>query len=289
MALILSKELPYINQLIANGIDVVFKENYIGEKELSVAILNLMPAKIETELQLLNSIGHSKKYVWVDFIYTKTHKPTHVSETYLNNFYTTFSSTEFSKYHGLIITGAPVEKMDFTEVNYWNELEEIMNFAYKNIKSTLYICWGAQAALYHFYNINKHPLEKKAFGVFSHKIINPNPLVQGIKDEFYAPHSRHTYIDRNDVLQVSDLSILSDSTEVGPFSITSKDYRNVLFLGHIEYDKEVLKKEYFRDLSKGLPINVPDNYFEKNDPMLDVKELWKKPRTLLFLNWINLL
>ncbi len=289
MALILSKELPYIDELITNGIDVIFKENWRKEQKLSIVILNLMPNKIETELQLLKSIGHNEKNIWVDFIYTKTHKPTHVSESHLNDFYTTFSPMEFSKYDGLIVTGAPVEKMDFINVDYWNELKEIMNFAYKNMKSTLYICWGAQAALYHFYNINKYPLEKKAFGVFSHRIVNPSPLVQGIKCKFYAPHSRHTYIDRKDILKISELSILSDSSEVGPFSITSKDYKNVLFLGHIEYDREILKNEYFRDLSKGLSINIPDNYFENHDPNLGIKELWKESRNLLFSNWINLL
>lgn len=289
MSLILDKDLPYIRDLQNFGINVYYKEQWNDNDTLYLAILNLMPNKLETEVQILKALGFTNKNIYVDFIYTKSYKPTHTSTEYLKKFYTTFNENTFCKYHGLIVTGAPVEKMDFSNVMYWSELETIMNYAHNNFKSTLYICWSAQAALYHFYKINKYPLNNKAFGVFSHKILCDTPLKKNIRKNFYAPHSRHTYIKTEDLLMVPELEILDNSSEVGPFSIASKDYKNVMFLGHIEYDLETLKNEYFRDLSKGIPINVPNNYFQNDDPNMDILNLWNTSSHILFSNWINIL
>lgn len=289
MGLIISKDLPYIEDLKKDNIEIIFKEELKKEVTLKVAILNLMPNKEATELHLLSALGHSPSYIEVDFLYTSSYAPTHISNEYLQKFYKILSKEMLSAYDGLIITGAPVEKLEFTEVIYWEELKDIMNFAYNNLTSTIYICWAAQAALNHFYEIDKKLCTKKFFGVFSHSIRFTNPLTEGINQILYAPHSRYSYIDTNDIFRNENLSILADSKEVGPYLIASKDYKNIMALGHIEYDKHTLRKEYLRDRAKGMEIQIPENYFIADNPKLEIIDLWSNHKKLLFSNWINIL
>ena len=287
MGLIINKELPYIEDLKSANIHILFKEDHEKDRNLKVAILNLMPNKEETEFQLLNALGHSTQNVWIDFLYTASYTPSHINKSYLDKFYKTLSKEDFSDYDGLIITGAPVEKMDFNEVSYWEELRDIMNLAFNNLKSTIYICWAAQAALKHFYNIDKKLSDKKFFGVYSHEITFENILTKGIEKNLYAPHSRYSYVDTHDLIKEEHVTILADSKDVGPYLIASHDYKNIMALGHIEYDKVTLRNEYFRDVAKGINMKVPDNYFTDNNPDLDILDLWSNHKKLLFSNWVE--
>lgn len=288
MSVIINKDLPYINKLIAEGIKVEVQNKDFNKKYIKIGLLNLMPNKEDTELQILKAIGKSEKDIWVDFMYTKTYNPKHVNQEYLEKFYSPFQSEKIDEYDGMIITGAPLEKMDFEEVLYWNELKGIMELTNKRLKSTLYICWAAQAALYHFYNIDKVISDKKIFGVFNHKIIKDSPLFLDLKEDFWAPHSRYSYVKSEKLLNSQSIEVL-DESEIGPFIITSNDYKNVMFLGHIEYEKETLKNEYNRDINKGVTIEIPKNYFYKNNPSLDVMGQWDEAKEKLFKNWINII
>ncbi len=257
-------------------------------RPLKIAMLNLMPTKITTETQLLRLIGNTPIQVEVDLLHPKTHVSKNTSEEHLTKFYKTFDEVKDDKFDGLIITGAPVEQMDFEEVNYWNELKKIMDWSLTNVYSTFHICWGAQAGLYYHYGIEKHPLSEKMFGVFEHRICKTNTmLLRGFDDRFYAPHSRHTEIRTEDVEKVKELDILADSQDAGIYVIKTDGGRQIFVTGHSEYDPNTLKTEYDRDVSRGIQIKVPKNYFPDDDPGKPPIVKWRGHANLLFSNWLN--
>jgi homoserine O-succinyltransferase len=257
-------------------------------RPLRVAILNLMPTKIATETQLLRLLGNSALQVDVTLLHTATHEAKNTDAEHLLNHYETFEAVRNEKYDGLIITGAPVEQMEFKEVDYWPELTRIMDWAETNVESTFYICWGAQAGLYYHYGIPKYPLPAKMFGVFEHRTLIPTEkLLRGFDDVFLAPHSRHTEIRRADLEKVPALQILAESDQAGIYIVGSKDGRHLFITGHSEYDPLTLKSEYDRDVNKGLPINVPHNYYPNNDPTRPPHVRWRGHANLLYANWLN--
>jgi homoserine O-succinyltransferase len=257
-------------------------------RPLRVAILNLMPTKIATETQLLRLLGNSALQVDVTLLHTVTHEAKNTDAEHLLNHYDTFESVRNEKFDGLIITGAPVEQMEFKEVDYWPELVRIMDWAETNVESTFYICWGAQAGLYHRYGVPKYPLPAKMFGVFEHRTLVPTEkLLRGFDDTFLAPHSRHTEIRRADLEKVSDLQILAESDQAGIYIVGTKDGRHLFITGHSEYDPLTLKAEYDRDVNKGLPINVPHNYYPHDDPSRPPHVRWRGHASLLYANWLN--
>jgi homoserine O-succinyltransferase len=257
-------------------------------RPLQIAILNLMPTKIATETQLLRLLGNTSLQVEVTLLRTSTYQSKNTPEEHLLNFYETFDQVKDRKFDALIITGAPVEHLEFEQVDYWEELKTIMDWGMENVFSLFYICWGAQAALYHHYGVPKYPLPAKQFGVFAHHITKSNvPLLRGFDDVFYAPHSRHTEIRRADVEKVSGLELLAESDEAGVYMVASQDGRQVFVTGHSEYDPLTLKKEYDRDVAANLPIEVPVNYFPNNDPSQMPLVRWRGHANLLFANWIN--
>ncbi len=257
-------------------------------RALRVAILNLMPTKIATETQLLRLLGNTALQVDVTLLHTASHEAKNTDAEHLLQHYQTFETIQNEKFDGLIITGAPVERLDFTEVDYWPELCQVMDWAETNVVSTFYICWGAQAGLYHHYGIPKYPLSEKMFGVFKHRTLAPTRrLLRGFDDVFLAPHSRHTEIRRADIERVPDLEILAESDEAGIYIVGSKDGRHVFITGHSEYDPLTLKSEYDRDVKRGLPINVPRNYFPNDDPSQPPQVRWRGHASLLYANWLN--
>ncbi len=257
-------------------------------RPLRVAILNLMPTKIATETQLLRLLGNSPLQVEITLIHTATHESKNVPAEHLLNHYKSFPQVRRQKFDGLIITGAPVEQLPFEEVDYWPELMEIMDWAELNVLSKLYICWGAQAGLYHRYGIPKYPLPDKMFGVFPHRVLDRyHKLMRGFDDEFLAPHSRHTEIHRADIEKVSDLTLLAESDVAGVYIVASRDGRYTFVTGHSEYDPLTLKGEYDRDIHKGLTIRPPANYFPNDDPSLPPLVKWRGHSNLLFANWLN--
>ncbi len=257
-------------------------------RPLYILILNLMPTKIETETQILRLLSNSPLQVEIELLQVKSHKSKNTSQEHMLKFYKTFDEIRNKKYDGLIVTGAPVELLDFEQVDYWDELCEIFEWSKKNVYSTFHICWGAQAALYYHYGVPKYPLEEKLFGVFPHKCLDTyHPLMRGIDDVFYVPHSRHTENRRSDIALVKDLQILSYSDYAGVHLVSDMDCRQFFATGHSEYDRETLAKEYFRDINKGLDIKVPFNYFPGDDPSMMPKMSWKGTANLLFTNWLN--
>lgn len=257
-------------------------------RPLRIAILNLMPTKIITETQILRVLSNSPLQVDITLLHPETHKSKNTSEEHLTAFYQTFSQVKGEKFDGMIITGAPVEHLEFTEVTYWNELNEIMDWVVHNVTSTLYICWGAQAGLYHHFGIPKYALPKKLFGVFPHRVTKSNTkLLRGYDDEFYAPHSRYTEVRREDIEQVPELEILAESNEAGVYIVATRDGRHIFVTGHSEYDPLTLKSEYDRDVAKGIPIELPKNYFPDNDPTKPPVVKWRAHAHLLFSNWLN--
>jgi len=257
-------------------------------RPLKIAILNLMPTKIETETQLLRLLSNTPLQVNVTFIKTSTYKSTNTSQEHLDRFYVEFKDIKNHKFDGLIITGAPVETMPFEQVDYWEELCNIMKWSKSNVYSTLHICWGAQAGLYYHYGITKYPLEKKLFGVYAHEVIKPDhALVRGFDEIFYAPHSRYTEIKSKDIDIMPDLEVLTYSTEAGVHIVASKNMRQFYITGHSEYDFDTLVIEYFRDIEKGLKIDIPVNYFPDNDAKRTPKNIWRGHAHLLFSNWLN--
>ncbi len=257
-------------------------------RPLRVAILNLMPTKIATETQLLRLLGNSPLQVDVTLLHTVTHESKNTDAEHLLNHYDTFEEIRKEKFDGLIITGAPIEQMDFEEVDYWRELCDIMDWAETNVYSTFHICWGAQAGLYHRYRISKYSLSAKMFGVFEHRTLIPTEkLLRGFDDTFLAPHSRHTEIRRADLEKIPDLQILAESDDAGIYIVGSKDGRHIFITGHSEYDPLTLKAEYDRDVSKGLPINIPRNYFPNDDPSTLPLVRWRGHASLLYANWLN--
>lgn len=257
-------------------------------RPLELAILNLMPTKIATETQLLRLLGNTALQVNITLLHTATHKSRHTDPEHLLNHYETFEAVRNEKFDGLIITGAPVEQMPFEEVDYWQELTRIMDWAETNVESTFYICWGAQAGLYHRYGIPKYPLPRKMFGVFAHRTLAPRErLLRGFDDVFYAPHSRHTEVRRADIEKVADLQLLAESDEAGVYLVASRDGRHIFVTGHSEYDPLTLKSEYDRDVNRGLPIHVPVNYYPQDDPARVPVVRWRGHAHLLFANWLN--
>jgi homoserine O-succinyltransferase len=260
-------------------------------RPLRVAILNLMPTKIATETQLLRLLSNSALQVEVTLLHTATHESKNTDADHLLNHYLTFNDIRGEKFDGLIITGAPVEQMSFEEVEYWDELTDIMDWAEMNVESTFHICWGAQAGLYYRYGIPKYELPHKMFGVYEHRVlasaVGAEPLLRGFDDIFLAPHSRHTEIRRADVEKITDLNILAESDEAGLYLLGTKDGRHLFATGHSEYDPFTLKGEYDRDVNKGLPIHVPRNYYPNDDPTQTPNVRWRGHANLLFSNWLN--
>ncbi len=257
-------------------------------RPLSIVLLNLMPTKIATETQLLRLIGNSPIQVDITFLHPESHKSKNTPQEHLLKFYNTFSEIKDKKFDGLIITGAPVEQMPFEEVNYWDELKEIMEWSLHNIYSTFHICWGAQAGLYYHFGINKHPIPEKMSGIFEHKVLKQNVmLLRGFDEYFYAPHSRHTEIRREDIEKVDGLDILAESDEAGVYIVSAMDGRQFFVTGHSEYDPLTLKCEYERDVCKGLNPRVPKNYFPNDDPLMPPHVKWRAHANLLFANWLN--
>ncbi len=257
-------------------------------RSLRILILNLMPNKVTTETQLLRALSNSPLQVVVDLLMVRSHTSKNTSAEHLGSFYVGFDEVRGRKYDGMIITGAPVELLPFEEVDYWDELCEIMEWTKTNVTSTLHICWGAQAGLYYHYSIPKLVLPEKMFGVFAHKVVDPRvPLVRGFDDVFLAPHSRHTGTLSADVEACPDLELLSYSDVAGPYVALSRDGRRVFVMGHSEYDRDTLKEEYLRDVGKGLAIKVPCGYFPDDDPGQTPPKTWRAHSHLLFSNWLN--
>ncbi len=282
--------LPARSILEKENIFVMTEERALHQdiRPLQILLLNLMPTKIATETQLLRCFSNTPLQIEIDLLQTSTYTPKHTSAEHLISFYKTFDQIKNRKYDGMIITGAPLENMDFEQVDYWPELCEIMEWSKKHVFSTLHICWGAQASLYYHYGVPKHQLPKKLFGVFEHTPCKPeSPLLRGFDDVFFAPHSRHTEIHKEDIEKVSDLEILAESEEAGVFLISSKNGRRIFVTGHPEYDPDTLSGEYFRDLSKGLPIDLPKNYFKNDDPNQRPLDTWRAHANLLYTNWLN--
>jgi len=257
-------------------------------RPLKIALLNLMPTKIQTETQFSRLLGNTPLQVELDLIQTKSHKATHVSEEHMLSFYRTFDEIKDNRYDGMIITGAPVEMLKFEDVEYWDELTKIIEWTKTNVYSTFHICWGAQAALYYHYGIPKYQLDKKMFGVFDHKVEYKNPiLMRGFDDIFRAPHSRHTTIKREDVEKHPELKILASSDEAGIYAMFTQYGRQVFVMGHSEYDPLTLKGEYDRDVAAGKPIEIPKNYYPDDDPTKTPVVSWRGHANLLFSNWLN--
>ena len=286
----ISDNLPATEILTSENIFVMTESRALSQdiRALRIGILNLMPEKIITEIQILRLLGNSPLQVDIVLLHPKSHNSKNTSREHLTTFYKTFDKIRDKKLDGLIITGAPVEHLDFDEVDYWEELKGIMDWSLSNVTSTFHICWGAQAGLFHHYNIDKYPLSKKMFGVFEHTINKLNiKLLRGFNDYFYVPHSRHTEVRKNDIENVPELEILSESEESGVYIIASKDGRQIFVTGHSEYDPLTLKTEYDRDMAAGKEIQIPKNYFPDDDPSKYPKVIWRSHANLLFSNWLN--
>ena len=290
MPIRIDNELPAKQSLEMENIFVMSNKRADTQdiRPLKIIILNLMPTKLETETQLLRLLSNSPLQLDVDFLQVTSHTSKNVSKSHMDKFYYTFDQIKDNRYDGMIITGAPVEHLEYEEVDYWDELCDIMKWSKTNVYSTWHICWGAQAALYYHYGIKKYRLEKKLFGIYPHKSLDDtHPLMRGLDDEYYVPHSRHTDISRQDIAQVKDLQIISYSEQAGIHIISDMDCRNFFITGHSEYDRDTLAKEYYRDKDKGLDIDMPFNYFPNDDEKLVPKMNWRSAANLLFYNWLN--
>ena len=292
MPIKVQNNLPAIETLNQENIFVITEKRALTQdiRPLKILILNLMPTKIATETQLLRVLGNTPLQIDISFMHTSSHESKNISKSHLETFYGTFADYKEQKFDGLIITGAPVENMEFEEVDYWEELCEIMEWSKSHVTSTFHICWGAQAALYYHYGIKKYPVGKKVFGVFPHQVVPEKKhkiLLRGFDDTFYVPHSRHTEIKAEDIEQVPELEILSTSPEAGVYIVTAKSERQFFITGHSEYDDITLATEYFRDKDKGLEIDVPYNYFPEDNPNNPPKNIWRSHANLLYSNWLN--
>lgn len=257
-------------------------------RPIRIGLLNLMPLKEETELQILRSLSNTPLQVDVVFVHVASHQSKNTATSHLNKFYVTFEEIKKEKFDGFIITGAPVEQMPFEEVDYWEELKLIMEWTKTNVTSTLHLCWGAQAGLYYHYGIDKVQLDEKLFGVFHHRVLNRKiPLVRGFDDVFLAPHSRHTDVPIEKIRADERLMILAESEEAGAFLTMAEDGRQIFVMGHPEYDRVTLDKEYKRDKEKGLPIKMPENYYENDDDTKKPLLTWRATANNLYTNWLN--
>ena len=283
-------DLPAKATLENENIFIITEERASSQdiRPLEIAIVNLMPTKISTESQLLRLLSNSPLQVNITLVRAEEHESKNTSREHLDRFYTTFSQIRNKRYDGMIITGAPVEQLDFKEVDYWDELCDIMDFTLTNVFSTIYICWGAQAGLWHHHGVPKYDLPRKMFGVFPHTTANPKEtLLRGFNDVVYIPHSRHTEVRRSDIEKVEDLEILLESDEAGVCTVIAPKWRQIFVTGHWEYDADTLAAEYFRDVDKGLPINIPANYFPGNNPACPPQVSWRANSHLFFSNWLN--
>ncbi len=290
MPIRIQSDLPAREQLENENIFVMDETRAIHQdiRPLKVCILNLMPLKEDTELQLLRSFSNTPLQIDLTFLMVKSHIPQNTSANHLNRFYTSFDEIKEQKFDGMIITGAPVEQMPFEEVDYWDEVCRIMDWTDSNVTSTMYLCWGAQAGLYHYYGIDKVALPEKLFGIYRHRVLHRRtPLVRGFDDEFYAPHSRHTTNRTEDIENCSELTVLAKSDEAGVLLVKSNDDKRIFVMGHPEYDRYTLDKEYKRDVSKGLDIHLPVNYYPDNDPEQKPLLLWRAHANALYSNWLN--
>ncbi len=257
-------------------------------RPLKIAILNLMPIKHETEIQMLRNLSNTPLQVDVTFVCVESHVSKNTPESHLNQFYSKFSEIKDKKFDGLIITGAPVEHLPFEDVTYWDEIKQIMDWSDKNVTSTLHICWGAQAGLYYRYGVKKFDLSEKAFGIFEHKVLHQTiPLVRGFDDIFLAPHSRHTGTSKEDIIANPNLTIIAESDLVGVFIVMDENGKNIFVSGHPEYDRLTLDTEYKRDIGKGLPIKIPYNYYKDDNPENTPLLTWRGHANGLYTNWLN--
>ncbi|MBR1625171.1 MAG: homoserine O-succinyltransferase [Clostridia bacterium] len=289
MPIVIPREIPAFDILTKEAIFVMGEKRAVSQdiRPLEIAILNLMPTKIETETQLMRMLSNSPLQVNVTLIKTATYNATNVSQTHMERFYCVFDEIKDKRFDGLIVTGAPVEKLDFEDVKYWDELCRIFDYAERNVTSSVFICWGAQAALSYYYGIGKKDLPEKKFGVFENEIkVENDPLLRGLNDKFMMPHSRHTEVDRKALDEEGRLVVLAEGEDCGASVIKSIDNKKFFFIGHSEYDRDTLKKEYLRDLERGDKISAPKNYFvgEGTD---EVNMSWRSTGTLLFSNWLN--
>ncbi|HPA87667.1 MAG TPA: homoserine O-succinyltransferase [Bacteroidales bacterium] len=290
MPLNISDNLPAVKILEEENIFVMKETRALHQdiRPLQILIFNLMPVKITTETQILRLLSNTPLQVEITLIFTKMHLSKNTPKEHLDSFYKTFDDISSHRYDGLIITGAPIEHLDFEEVDYWEEMVRIMDWADNHVTSTMFICWASQAGLYHHYGIPKYMMNEKMFGVFRHRIYSrTNLLTRGFDDEFLAPHSRYTEVRKDDIVKIPDLDILADSDDAGIYLVASKDLRRIFVTGHSEYDPLTLKAEYERDLAKGLDINIPRNYFLNDDPMQEPMVKWRSHASLLFSNWLN--
>lgn len=289
MPIVIPRGLPAFESLQSEKIFVMDNKRAVGQdiRPIEIAILNLMPTKETTETQLMRLLSNSPLQINVTLIKTDTYAPTHVADDHMTRFYKSLDEIKKMKFDGMIVTGAPVETLPFEEVKYWHELEQIIDFADKNVTSTIYICWGAQAALYHKFGINKHMLDKKLFGIFpTHAVVKNDMLLKGMDDTFYIPSSRHTAIDETALRENPNIKILAEGDETGVAIAKTLDNKSFFFTGHSEYDRYTLRNEYLRDLEKGLCIERPKNYFA-NDDVDKVDMKWRSTANLLFYNWLN--
>lgn len=289
MPIVIPRGLPAFESLQSEKIFVMDNKRAVGQdiRPIEIAILNLMPTKETTETQLMRLLSNSPLQINVTLIKTDTYAPTHVADDHMTRFYKSLDEIKKMKFDGMIVTGAPVETLPFEEVKYWHELEQIIDFADKNVTSTIYICWGAQAALYHKFGINKHMLDKKLFGIFpTHAVVKNDMLLKGMDDTFYIPSSRHTAIDETALRENPNIKVLAEGDETGVAIAKTLDNKSFFFTGHSEYDRYTLRNEYLRDLEKGLSIERPKNYFA-NDDVDKVDMKWRSTANLLFYNWLN--
>ncbi|MBQ9931619.1 MAG: homoserine O-succinyltransferase [Firmicutes bacterium] len=290
MPIIIPKDLPAYQKLEDEFVMVMTEQRAVTQdiRPLRVAIVNLMPTKVVTETQLARILANTPLQVELDLVSMGSHTTKHTPASHMDAFYKPFEEIKNHRYDAMIITGAPVENLEFEDVDYWDELEELMEYSKKNVFSTMHLCWGAQAGLYHHYGIRKYDLPEKMFGVFKHKLLTRKTnLVKGFDDEFYAPHSRHTEVRAEDIEKVPELRIIATSPEAGVHLVATMDDRQVFVQGHGEYDRETLYNEYIRDKNKGLDIHVPYNYFEDDDPEKPIIVRWRAATYMFFENWLN--
>lgn len=290
MPILVPKGLPAYKILKEENVFVMNEQRASKQdiRPLHIAIVNLMPTKEVTETQLIRMLANTPLQVDLQLLTMDSHESKNTDAQHMKSFYKTYEEIKNQRFDGMIITGAPVEFLPFEEVDYWKELTEIMEYTKKNVFSTLHICWGAQAGLYYHYGINKYVLPQKLFGVYKHKLKNTkSELVRGFDEEFYAPHSRHTQVRKEDIKNVPGLKILAESDATGAHIISSKDKRQIFVQGHMEYERETLKLEYDRDIKKGMDIDVPADYFKDDDPSKGIVVKWSGHGNLFFANWLN--
>ena len=283
-------QLPATSALIKENIFVMTEHRALHQdiRPLKLLILNLMPTKIVTEIQLLRKLSNTPLQIEVEFLRTLSHDAKNTDAEHLEAFYTSFESVRDRRFDGMIITGAPVEQLDFFDVDYWPELCEIMDWTRTNVHSTFHICWGAQAGLFHHYGVKKYDLPKKLSGVYLHTMEKPlSPFFRGFNDEFFVPHSRYTEVRREDIEAVPELELMSTSEQAGVFAVKSVDNRRIFITGHPEYDADTLALEYKRDLDKGIDPSIPENYFIDDDPSKPPRVTWRSHAQLLYNNWLN--